>query len=380
LGRVLFVATVATHIRAFHLPFIKMLQEQGHQVEAACVPDVPLVSPLPGVELPVWEIPFARSPYSPKGITAYYRIKKLLAERGYDLVHVNTPAAAFLTRLAGHNLARRGVKTPVLYMAHGFHFYRGAPLFYRLLYYNMERLASRWTTALVVLNREDLWAARRFGLIEGESLFLVHGVGVDLDQYGCEETNRKFELRVELGLPEDAPVVTCIAELIPRKNHRQLFEAWIDVHRQFPRAVLLVAGTGELEQQLQRTAEDRRFDGSIRMLGYRTDVPSLLGISDIVVLASRHEGLPRVVMEAMAAGKPVVATDVRGNRDLVRHWDNGLLVPLARPDYLADALLVLLKDRTLAVEMGAAGRELIKEYSLERVLREMDAIYRSFLK
>ncbi len=220
MGRVLFVATVATHIRAFHLPFIKMLQEQGHQVEVACCLDVPLESPLPGVEMPVWEIPFARSPYSLKNVPAYYRIKKLLAERSYDLVHVNTPAAAFITRLACRNAtaqdaasrgingkttarytgtqeetahnsepvnmdiaARRGVKTPVLYMAHGFHFYWGAPPLYQLLYYNMERLASRWTAGLIVLNREDLLAARGFGLIEGESLFLVHGVGVDLDEY-----------------------------------------------------------------------------------------------------------------------------------------------------------------------------------------------------
>jgi glycosyltransferase involved in cell wall biosynthesis len=322
----------------------------------------------------VWEIPFARSPYSLKGIPAYYRIKNLLAKGNYDLVHVNTPAAAFLTRLAARNM-----KTPVLYMAHGFHFYEGAPLVYRMLYYNMERKASRWTDGLIVINREDLLAARGFGLIEGKNLFLVHGVGVDLDEYSCEETSRKAEKRVELGLPADAPVVVCIAELIRNKNHLELFEAWVDVHREFPQAVLLVVGTGELEQQLQRTAADRRFDGSIRMLGYRSDIPGLLALSNVVVLASKREGLPRVVMEAMAAGKPVVATDVRGSRDLVWDRKSGLLAPLARPDLLAQALRRLLGDRALACRLGATGRELIQEYSLERVLREMDAIYHQYL-
>ena len=158
MGRVLFVATVATHIRAFHLPFIKMLQEQGYRVEVACRLDAPLASPLPAVEMPVWEIPFARSPYNPGNVAAYLKIRRLLRERNYDLVHVNTPAAAFLTRLAG-----RDMKTPVLYMAHGFHFYEGAPPLYRFLYYNMERLASRWTAGLIVLNREDLLAAGRSG-------------------------------------------------------------------------------------------------------------------------------------------------------------------------------------------------------------------------
>jgi glycosyltransferase involved in cell wall biosynthesis len=185
---------------------------------------------------------------------------------------------------------------------------------------------------------------------------------------------------MRLGFPADVPVVACIAELIPRKNHRQLFEAWAEVHREFPRAVLLVAGTGSLEQQLRREADDRRFDGSIRMLGYRADIPDLLAVSDVVVLASRHEGLPRVIMEAMAAGKPVVATDVRGSRDLVRDGKSGLLAPLERPDLLAKALLRLLGDRALACRMGTAGRELIQEYGLERVLQEMDAIYRRYLR
>jgi glycosyltransferase involved in cell wall biosynthesis len=371
---VLFVATVASHIRAFHLPFIKMLQEQGHEVEVACYPDVPLLtSPSPELEMPVWEIPFVRSPYHPRNVVAYLQIRRLLRERHYDLVHVNTPAAAFLTRLAGRNVS------PVLYMAHGFHFYRGAPLRYRLLYYGMERLASRWTAALVVMNQEDLQAARGFGMIEGENLFLVHGVGVDPAQYGRFPAGQTAAARKRLGLPGTALVVACIAELIPRKNHRQLFEAWTTVHRDCSRAVLLVAGAGELEQRLRQEADDPRFGGSIRMLGYRSDVPDLLACSDIAVLTSRHEGLPRVVMETMAAGRPVVATNVRGSRDLVRDGENGFLVPLDKPGRLAEAMLRLLKNPPLAKEMGAAGREMIGEYALERVLREMDDIYGRFL-
>jgi glycosyltransferase involved in cell wall biosynthesis len=376
---VLFVATVASHIRAFHLPFIKMLQEQGHQVEVACCMDVPLSSPVPGVSLPVWEIPFARSPYSPGNVMAYRKIRRLLQERNYDLVHVNTPAAAFLTRLAARSIAVRGADIPVLYMAHGFHFYQGAPPLYQLLYYGMERLASRWTAGLIVLNEEDLQAARGFGLVEGENLWLVHGVGVDLDAYGSIDAVRLADTRKLLGLAEDAPVAVCIAELIPRKNHRQLVEAWSEVHSRFPGAALLVVGTGELEQKLRRAVLNRRYEGSIRMLGYRTDIPSLLALSDLVVLTSRHEGLPRVIMEAMAAARPVVATDVRGSRDLVRDGESGLLVPLDRPDLLAEALMRLLGDRALARRMGAAGQSMVQAYSLERVLGEMDAIYSRFL-
>ncbi len=373
MGRVLFVATVATHIRAFHLPFIKMLQEQGHQVEVACCLDVPLASPLPGVAMPVWGIPFARSPYSPKNTSAYLKIRRLLRERDYDLIHVNTPAAAFLTRLAGRNL-----KTPVLYMAHGFHFYEGAPLLYRLLYYNMERLASRWTAGLIVLNREDLLAAGRFGLIEGENLFLVHGVGVDPDYY-CPEPPGQAQIDTGGGIPEDAPVAVCVAEFTPNKNHALLLAAWKMVAAKTPAARLLLVGRGEMEEALKRRVSEDGLSGSVRFLGYRTDVPRLLNRADVFVLASQREGLPRVVMEAMACARPVVATNVRGSRDLVRDGESGLLVPLGRPEPLAEALLRLIGDRALARRMGAAGREMAQEYALPRVLAEMDDIYRRFL-
>ncbi len=379
MGRVLFVATVASHIRAFHLPFIKMLQAQGHHVEVACSTDVPLESPLPEVEMPVWDIPFARSPYSLGNIGAYLGIRRLLLERNYDLVHANTPVAAFLVRLAARNIMAQGIKIPVLYMAHGFHFYRGAPLKNHLLYYSMERLASRWTGGLIVVNTEDLQAGRQFGLIEGKNLFLVHGVGVDMGYYNRAGHDQSPVVSKMLGLTEDALVVTCIAELIPRKNHLQLLDAWLDVHQRVPQAVLLLVGTGELENKLRRAVKDCRFENSVRLLGYRTDIPELLALSKAIVLTSRHEGLPKVIMEAMAAGKPVVATDVRGSRDLVRDGVSGFLVPLGHPELLAEALVRLLQDKALAGRMGAAGRDLVREYSLDRVLQEMKDIYSRYI-
>ena len=122
------------------------------------------------------------------------------------------------------------------------------------------------------------------------------------------------------------------------------------------------------------------LSGAVRFLGYRTDVAAPVKRADVFVLASRHEGLPRVVMEAMACARPVVATNVRGSRDLVRDGESGLLVPLGRPEPLAEALLRLIGDRALARRMGAAGREMAQEYALPRVLAEMDAIYRRFLR
>lgn len=364
--RVLFVATVASHIKAFHLPFINLLRERGCEVEVACYPDVPLN----GLSH-IWEIPFSRSPYSRKNILAFKAIRRLFQERRYDLIHVHTPVAAFLVRLAARNM-----KVPVLYTAHGFHFYKGAPLKNHLIYRTMERLAARWTAGLIVMNKEDLKAGRGFGLREGKNLFYVRGVGVDLSYYG--NVGCKIA-RPELNIPEESPVTLCVAEMIPRKNHLQLLAAWKMVIKEIPEAHLLLAGDGELRPLLESLTSKMGLSSSVHFLGYRSDVPKLLATSNVVVLSSKHEGLPRCIMEAMAAEKPVVATNVRGNRDLVKDGVNGFLVPLGDPESLAKALIRLLVDRDLAQRMGTAGRKMIHEYSLDSVLQEMWDIYQRYL-
>lgn len=363
--RILFAATVATHIRAFHLPFIRMLEDRGHQVEAACCLDVPL----PGVQT-VWNIPFSRSPYSPKNFKAFRAVRKLLRERDYDLIHVHTPVAAFIVRLAA-----RKTQMPVLYTAHGFHFYQGAPWRNRLIYYGAERLAARWQAGLIVINQEDLAAAKGFGLIEGRNLFYVHGVGVDLKLHRSARPPSKESL----GLPPEAKVVLCIAEFTPNKNHALLLRSWPAVCRQAPQAYLLLAGTGETMPAMRRLAAKLGVSDRVRFIGYREDIPALLQSAEVVALTSRREGLPKTLMEAMAAGKPAVATDVRGSRDLVKHGENGFLVNLNAPDMLAVYLRELLMDPAKARRMGERGREMIKRHSIEGVLQEMAEIYEKFL-
>lgn len=365
--RILFVATVASHIKAFHLPFINLLEEKGYEVEIACCTD----TSLNGLNH-VWAVPFSRSPYSKRNMAAFRTIKRLLQERCYDLIHVHTPVAAFLVRLAA-----RTMNVPVLYTVHGFHFYEGAPLRNHLVYKTMERLAARWTAGLVVMNREDLEAARRFGFREGKSLFYVHGVGVDLNHYTPD--NVDSEIHVGFEIYPGIPIVLCIGEFTPNKNQSLLVDAWKHVIAEIPNARLLFAGRGEREEFLKEKVFREGLSSSIHFLGYRADIPQLLWLANVVTLVSKREGLPRSIMEAMAARKPVVATDVRGNRDLVKDGVNGFLVPLGDPKSLANALIRLLVDRDLAQRMGMAGRQMIQEYSLDRVLQEMWDIYQRYL-
>ncbi len=371
--RVLFVATVYTHLAAFHIPFMKLLQSWGYEVHAAASPDEGHKSEVESIGVRCWDVPFVRSPVSPNNLVAYRKLKALLTKEHYDLIHVHTPMAAWLGRLA----AKRTKQGPVLYTAHGFHFYKGAPWPYWLFYYPAEQLAARWTDGLIVMNSEDHEQAQKMGFKPGENLFFVHGVGVDLEQFSPVPKSRA-SVREELGLGDQDVVVTCVAEFTPTKNHAFLLAAWSRVTRDEPRAHLLLAGEGQLKKIMERKIEMESIP-NVHFLGFRRDVPRLLQSADIFVLPSRREGLPRSIMEAMAAGKPVVATDVRGSRDLVENGVTGILVKLSDVVGLAQAILQLVHDPELRLRMGKAGREKVQPYSLDHVIKEMSEIYARYL-
>lgn len=373
INRILFVATVYTHLAAFHIPFMKLLQGWGYEVHAAASPSEGRKEEIEAAGVTCWDIPFVRSPVNPKNFTAYRKLKALLAQKRFDLIHVHTPMAAWLGRL----VAKRTGQGPVLYTAHGFHFYKGAPWPYWLFYYPAERLAARWTDGLIVMNSEDLAQAKQMGFREGKNLFLVHGVGVDLECFVTENADIE-RIRDELGIQPDDVVVTYVAEFTSTKNHSWLLRVWDRVAAETKNTHLLLVGDGPLRAKLEKSTA-RQSIPRVRFLGFRRDVPNILAATDIVVHVSRREGLPRGVMEAMAAGKPVVATDVRGSRDLVEHEVTGLLVKLGDTRGLADALLRLIRDPKLRTRLGQAGREKIQDYSLDRVLQEMAAIYARYL-
>ncbi|MEW6663122.1 MAG: glycosyltransferase family 4 protein [Bacillota bacterium] len=370
--KVLFIASVYTHLAAFHIPFMKLLQEKGYDLYAAASSAEGRKEDVEAAGVTCWEIPFARSPYSPANIQAFRRLRALLKAHHFDLIHVHTPVAAFM----GRYLAKATGQGPVLYTAHGFHFYRGAPLKNWLIYYTAERIAARWTDGLIVMNDEDFENARRLGFQPEKNLFYVHGVGVDLTRYS--PSPGAGSIKAELGLRRNDPIVTCVAELNANKNHVFLLDAWQSLSPRCGSAHLLLVGTGEKVVELRRKVEQEQIP-RVHFLGYRKDVPQILQETDILTLVSKREGLPKCIMEAMASGKPVVATNVRGSRDLVDHGKTGLLVELGDVNGLAAALENLITSPDLRADMGRVGLEKIKDYSLEKVLKEMNAIYGRYL-
>jgi len=372
-GKVLFIATVYNHLAAFHIPFMKMLQEKGYEVHAAASSAMGLRDDVENARVVCWEIPFKRSPYNPANVKAFFKLRSLLKNHHFDLIHVHTPVAAFLGRF----LAKSTHQGPVLYTAHGFHFYKGAPRRNWLIYYTAERIASRWTDGLIVMNDEDFENAQKLGFKAGENLFYVHGVGVDLSEYAdslvCENN-----IRASLVIGQEDIIVTCVAELIERKNHDFLLDAWSELASRHDYIHLLFVGTGEKMATLQKRVMQEHLQ-RVYFLGYRRDVPQILSETDIATLVSKHEGLPRCIMEAMAAVKPVVASNARGNRDLVEHGRTGFLVELEDVSGLIQAFEKLILDRQLRISMGIAGQKKIRDYSLENVLAEMSDIYDLYL-
>lgn len=363
---ILYVTTVAVTM-GFFPAHIKMLQEEGHTVELACNLDKPLPPAVAQLGCAVHHIPFSRAPLSPDNLSAYRRLKKLLAKNRYDIVHTHTPNASALVRLACRKPRREGTK--VLYTAHGFHFYNGAPLKNWLVYYPIERFLSRWTDGILTMNREDYAQAKQFHV--GRA-FYVHGVGIESDRFSDFSPEARQALRRELDVGPNDLLLIAVGELIPRKNHRLLIRALARLHD--PQIKLVIVGSGA-KDRLEDLAQSLGVSRSIRFLGYRTDIPALLQAADLFVFPSFQEGLPVSLMEAMAAGLPAVCSDIRGNRDLIEDGKGGLLRDPKDPDAFAAAIEKMLVHPGMRRGMGHYNRTAVQSFRTQRVLDELRYIY-----
>ncbi len=369
--KVLFVASIYRHLTAFHIPYIEYFQSKGYEVWASGMgKEDRMILEEYGVSC--IDIPFSRSPLNSGNINAYKTLKKLFRTEQFELVHVHTPVAALLTRAA----FRSSKQGKIIYTAHGFHFFEGAPKQNWLIYYSVEKLAARWTDHLITINEEDYQNAHK--LLPVNKISYVHGVGVELVSVSLK-LEEKISLRQELGLRDYSVVIACIAELNNNKNHQFLLRNWSVLKELCPDLELLLIGTGEKEVELKEFVKIERLS-DVHFLGFRRDVPNLLKISDIVTLLSHREGLPKSIMEAMAEGIPCVVTNTRGLRDLVRSNENGFVINHNDDKYLIEAFSKLSKLPGLRKEMGQRATELIKPYLIDNVLPEYKEIYDEILK
>lgn len=367
--KILYVATVRSHIGQFHMPVIRALKAAGHEVHAAFKDNS---ADKQGLDLSiidkVFEIPFERSPFKPQNIKAYKELKKVVDAGNYDIIHCHTPMGAVITRLAAKSARKKGTK--VIYTAHGFHFYKGAPKKNWLMFYPVEKMLSKHTDVLITINQEDydLAVSKKF---KAGKIIKVNGVGVDLSKFSTSTLEQQKALREEYGFDLDKFIMLYAADLSERKNQPMIFKAMARLKDELPNVIALMPGQPILKEEYEKQCAELGISDRVQFMGYRRDIEKLLTISDCVVSSSRQEGLPINLIEAAASGKYIISTDVRGSADIVCQSRYGALVKLNDDAAMAEEV----KKACLKGVPTRQQVDEIKVYDQNSIVETIMAIY-----
>lgn len=314
------------------------------------------------------EVEFNRNPLSKNNLKAYKKLKEIIRHNKFDLIHCHTPIAAMLTRFASRNARKLGTK--VIYTAHGFHFYKGAPLKNWLLYYPIEKWMARYTDVLITINKEDY--ARVKNKFKAKRVEYVPGVGIDLERFNKVKIDKDLK-RNELDLSKDAFVILSVGELNKNKNHEVVLKAIAKINN--PIIHYVICGQGQLEGYLKKLSKDLGIINQVHLLGYRKDIAEIYKVTDIFVFPSYREGLPVALMEAMANGLPVVCSKIRGNSDLIEDGYGGYLVEPTNVHGFAEYIERLISDAQLRKNLGSFNLKKAGKYAIENVALQMKRIY-----
>lgn len=369
--KVLFVATVVReHINVFHVPFLKLFKEFGWETSVAAKNDYFENASACHIDYcdNYYDIPFERSPFKKNNLKSYKALKRIIDAGNYDIIHCHTPVGAMIARLAARNARKKGTK--VIYTAHGFHFYKGSPLKNWLIYFPAEWLLSVFTDTLITINKEDYKFARK-ALLSKEVVF-VPGVGISIEKYHKDHST-KNELLKEFELDDNVFIITSVGELIERKNFKTLIKAVKLIENE--NIVCLICGRGDLEDVLKKQVSDLGLQEKIKFLGFRKDINRILHGSDVFVFPSYQEGLPVAMMEAMAAGLPVIASNIRGNSDLIKNNLNGFLTDIDDYKSISARIIELMTNNEKRKIMGQNAVKNIEQYSINKVMKRMRKIY-----
>lgn len=374
--KVLFVATVVkTHIMQFHIPYLKMLQQMGWETAVAARNDYedPKDCRIPYCDA-YYDIPFERTPWKLGNLKSFWMLKKVIEKGDYDLVHCHTPVGALLARLAATKARRSGTK--VMYTAHGFHFFTGAPLRNWLLFYPVEWLLAPMTDVLLTINQEDYQRARK--CIHTKRIEYVPGVGIDTSKFRRDAGNGQ-EKRRELGYTERDFLILTVAEMTMNKNHITILKALASLKDDpmFENLHYLICGRGDMQEKLEDSVEKLGLEEHVKFLGYRNDVPDLYHCCDLFAFMPFREGLSVALMEAMSSRMPIICTRIRGNTDLIEDGVSGIFSE-NNPQALAAAIRRLYADPNLRASLGQAAAQQVLKFDEKAVHARMREIYQSF--
>jgi glycosyltransferase involved in cell wall biosynthesis len=321
-------------------------------------------------------LPWLKHEIAPaRDLEALVRLAAHFRMRRVDLVHTHSSKAGILGRFA----ARIAGVPAVVHTIHGWSFNPTQHAARRAAYVGLERMAAGWADRLVAVSARNREEGLRRGIGRPDQYRVLHS-GIDAALFREPGADRA-QLRAELGFDESHLVVGAVACLKPQKAPLDLVRAIAVARAEEPRLRCFIAGDGELRPRLEALIRDEGLEGIVRPLGWRRDVPALLHAADLFLLTSLHEGLPRAVLQAMAAGVPVVATAVDGTPEVVEDGRTGLLVPPGRPDEAARALLRMAGDTRLRVRcVEEARRRLDRSFDIRAMVRDLDRLYLSLLQ
>ena len=369
--KVLFTATVDSHILHFHVPYLKYFKENGYEVHVATngkekIPycDVKHV------------VSFERNPFKFKNLIAIKQLKKIITDEKFAIIHTHTPMGSVVTRLAAKK-SRKKYNTRVLYTAHGFHFYKGAPAINWIIFYPVEKYLSKFTDTLITINSEDYDLAKRKFSKRCKDIKYIHGIGVDYEKFKVRlDDDEKNDLRKDLALNSDDYVIIYAAELNKGKNQIMLIKAIKKLVEDGIKDIkVLLPGLDSLNGYYQKRVKKLDLENYIHFLGYRKDVEKLMNISNLAVSTSRREGLGIHLAEAMVSDIPCIATIDRGHKELITDNVNGYLIN--QEDYLelAKKIVFLKSNKKIGKKFVENSKKIVEDYLIENVIKEMKKIY-----
>jgi glycosyltransferase involved in cell wall biosynthesis len=376
--KALIVATVSGFLPQFESNNVKILQEYGYEVHFAANFDVPIYDMDTGIlrehGIHLHPIGIERSPTKLlQNARVIRQVRQLIDTEGIDLVHCHTPLGGVVARLAAH-LSRR--KPLVIYTAHGFHFYRGAPLFNWLCYYPAERFLARFTDCIITINREDWKRSKKFHLKPGGRCYQIPGVGIHLTRFH-PDGRRCASIRKQLHIPEEGFHIVNAAELNENKNQSVIIQA-IAMLRD-PDIYCSICGKGLAGENLQEQIAACGLEKQVKLLGYRKDMENILPGADCFAFPSYREGLGMAALEALACEVPVIAAENRGTREYMIDGLNGYICDPDDAASFAAAIRRMKEGPARRARMGESGRRTAVKFSISETDQVMRKIYQEML-
>jgi glycosyltransferase EpsD len=372
-SKILYTATSDIHLKTFHIPYLKWLKEQGVEVHLA-------IEKRGDIDLGFCDafhyLPFKRSPLHLKNVVNFFLLRKLIKKHSYSLIHCHTPTVSVLTRLAAF-FSGNG-QAAVLYTAHGFHFYKGAPWHLWALYYPVEKMLSIITNGIITINEEDYTLVKR--RFWNKHTYKINGVGVNTERFKTVAPQARESLREKHGFASTDFVLLYVAEFIPRKNHQFLLEAIQGLQNFIPTLQVALIGKGVLVERMRSLASNLKVEQSIRFLGWRDDVEEFAALADVGISTSKQEGLGLGLAEEMLCSIPVVASVDRGHKEMIDHGVNGFMYRQGSHDDFINCVRKLYEDVQYRHEAGKNAAVKAQQFVLEKSLQDMAAIYQAYLR